>query len=110
VRSLHSFPRVTTFEEKAETDQGECDGDRLRGRAGMLGCISVHSNLMDEEGITARKGVEREFVAQALTFSGSVHLRLRCFIMQAGQPQAAARANVDIRFFATIADHCACYP
>src|SRR3954465_1653893 len=31
---LDGFPRVTTFEEKAETHQGECDGDRLRGGTG----------------------------------------------------------------------------
>jgi hypothetical protein len=31
VRPLHGFPRVTTFEKKAETDQSECDGDRLSG-------------------------------------------------------------------------------
>ncbi len=55
MRPLHGFPRVTTFEKQAETDQGEGDRDRLRGGTGMLGCISVHRNLMDEERITVRQ-------------------------------------------------------
>jgi hypothetical protein len=63
VRPLDGFPRITTFEKKAETDQGECDGDRFRGGTGVLGRISVHRNLMDEESITVGQRVEREFVA-----------------------------------------------
>jgi hypothetical protein len=50
---LDRLPRVTTLEEEAEADQGECDGDRLRGGAGVLGGIGVHRNLMDEEVIAA---------------------------------------------------------
>jgi hypothetical protein len=71
---LYGFPCVTAFEKKAEPDQSECDGDRLGGGPGVLGCVGVHRNLMDEESITVRQRVEREFVAQALAFGGSVHL------------------------------------
>jgi hypothetical protein len=107
VRSLHSFPRVTTFEEKAETDQSKCDGDRLRSWTGVLGRISVNRNLMDEESITVSQRVEREFVAQALAFSGGVYLRLWCFVTQSGQQQSAAGASDDlVPFFAWRADHC----
>jgi len=54
---------VTTLDKKAETDQGECDGDRLRGGTGVLGGVGIHRNLMDEERIAVRQRVEREFVA-----------------------------------------------
>ena len=80
MRPLNGFPRVTTFEKKAETDQGECHGDRLRGGTGVLGGIGVHCNLMDEERITVRQRVEPEFVAQTLAFGGSVHLRVGRFV------------------------------
>ena len=76
MRPLDSFPSVTTFEKETETNQGECDGDRLRGGTGVLGCVSIHRNLMDEERITVRQSVEPEFVAQALAFGGGVHLRI----------------------------------
>ena len=84
---------MTTFEEQAETDQGERNGDRLRGGTGMLGCVGVHRNLMDEERIAVRQRVEREFVAQPLAFGRGVHLRVGYLVIQVGQPQTAAGAS-----------------
>jgi hypothetical protein len=86
VRPLHGAPRVTTFEEKAEADQGDCDGDRLRGRTGVLGCVSIHHNLMDEERITVRRRVKPEFVAQTLALGRGVHVRVVRLVIQTGQP------------------------
>ena len=54
------------FEKKAETKQSECDGDRLRGGTDVLGCVSVHRNLMDKESIAVRQRVEREFERTSL--------------------------------------------